>query len=395
MELLNYESALALLLGYKIDLKIVEIVLSEAVGEISAEDIYADRDYPPFNRASMDGIAFNAQLPHDYTKPFNCIDTVYAGSSVDLSLGINECVKIMTGAAVPHSANVVVRIEDCIESENGILCNKIPEKLFLYISNQGEDVSKGELVLNKNTKITPVVSSVLAAIGKAQVNVYKALEIGLISTGNELVDIDIIPNLVQIRDSNRVYLQAFLNAFPVKISFSKHAQDDMNDLKENISLSLQNDITILSGGVSAGEADYVPYVLKELGVKQIFHKVAIKPGKPIWVGTSQQGKLVIGLPGNPLSVQIASKIFIEPLLNSIFGLEPAKPVYLPMASPRKKPNALTEFIPASLLDSKTVQAIKFNGSGDILSACKAQGFFVHKPSQSDLVENSVVPFYFW
>jgi molybdopterin molybdotransferase len=219
----------------------------------------------------------------------------------------------------------------------------------------------------------------------------------IFSTGKEIKPVDFPVEQFQLRDSNSYTIAASLKHFGIEPSVRKIVQDDLHSLITAIQSVLTYNILILSGGVSAGDADFVPAALKECGVEEIFHKVKIKPGKPIWFGKHPNGLRVFALPGNPFAVQVACKIFIEPYLRSCFGLTPAHPLSIPISIERKKRVPFDEFFPAGFLhnNSLEVEPLSFNGSGDISAILNSAGIVRHSSAANDLTKGERVEFYPW
>jgi molybdopterin molybdotransferase len=304
----------------------------------------------------------------------------------------------MTGAPVPAGADAVIRFEDCKEENDIVQFNVNSVSPNQNIARQGEDTTVGKLILIKNIKLDETAISSLAVTGKSNVSVYKLPRVTIVSTGNEIVPIDAIPLPYQIWDSNAYSLKSFLKQYNISQLNCIHISDDTEKLYETLPGYLDVDILILSGGVSKGEADYIPEVLTALGIKEIFHRVKIKPGNPLWFGQLPSGGVVFGLPGNPVSVQIGYKIFIEPFLRKCFLMEEHSPLYLPLLQERNKKTTFTEYFPCKLITRNGVTGLepkKMNTSGDISATVGTDGIAVHPEETVMLKENTMVEFYFW
>jgi molybdopterin molybdotransferase len=273
------------------------------MGLILAENIVADRDFPPFNRVAMDGIAIRSSDAID----FKIEVTQYAGELQKTLQNSKNCIEVMTGAVLPLGCDTVIRYEDIdIQEVEGVKYAKITIpfneiKVGQNVHPQGSDRKVGDLLLRKGLKISPPEIAVKASVGKDKVLVENPPRVAVISTGDELVEITTNPGPYQIRMSNSYMLAGALAQVGIKANLF-HLRDDkellFNKLKEILA---NHDILLLSGGVSAGKKDFVPEILTDLGVKKLFHKVAQKPGKPFWFGKSEEGKTVFALPGNPVS----------------------------------------------------------------------------------------------
>jgi molybdopterin molybdotransferase len=376
-----------------------QIAIDEAYNCILSEDVCADRDYPPFNRSAMDGYAVvSSDFNNGQIVKLKLTEKLFAGGFSKNKVVSGTCIKIMTGAPVPEGADAVVRVEDTAEKDNVVEFVVTTVKVKQNIALQAEDAKSGDLIISKNTVLDARAIPVLAVLGKAMVNVYNQPKVAIVSTGNEVVSVESIILPHQIRDSNSYSIKNFLKKYAIDDIIVMHIADDKQKLIAEIEKLLDKDILILSGGVSKGDADYVPEVLMSLGVKQIFHRVQIKPGAPLWFGVMPNGGVVFGLPGNPVSVQVAVKIFIEPFIRACFEIERVKPLLLPIFSEKKKKTKLDEYFPCKIVTKNNVTGIvsnRMNGSGDVAATLGSDGIALH-PSNVDMVnENTVLEFYPW
>jgi molybdopterin molybdotransferase len=236
----------------------------------------------------------------------------------------------------------------------------------------------------------------LASLGKAFIKVYRKPNVAIISTGNEIKKVSeaILP--YHIRDSNTYSTTGFFYNYHITPAYKEIIPDDKEKLRAGIEKALEADILILSGGVSMGDADFIPEILQELGVKKIFHKIQIKPGKPLWFGKTES-TVVFALPGNPFSVQVAFKIFIEPYLRACMGMKQIIPLKLPIAGNKKKKTSFDEYFPCKIssLNQTRIQSVAFNGSGDIRAAIESDGIALHPSAQGDISEGEFMEFLFW
>lgn len=353
-----------------------KVLLDDALGRVVAEAVYADRDYPPFNRAAMDGYAIRREDFLKGVKIYRIIETVFAGTASDKLLAAGECFKIMTGASVPLSADCIVRKEDAGE-KNGVVSFSITEiKSFQNIAQKGEDIKQDIVVFNQPVNCTPSVIGVLASLGKHEVMVEKLPSIAIITTGNEVVPVGSMVTDVQIRNSNAHVLKALLKKRKLQPAYIRHVADDEKELESILSAALRYDLIIICGGVSAGDADYVPAVLSKLSVQKLFHKVAIRPGKPFWCGHKNK-TVVFALPGNPLSCLVTFTVFIDSFLQACFRL-PSEHISLPLQSERKQKAKLDEFFPVKIMGAPSALVpVAYNGSGDIRLGFEAQALALH------------------
>lgn len=396
----SIKEALSLILGQTRKPEPELVGIDEAYNRTLAADILADRDYPPFNRAMMDGFALNTDdWNTSQIRRFKVIEELHAGAVPKHRIGKGDCLKIMTGAAAPLEADVVIPVE-LSKQQGSFVTFDEKENLVKWrnIALQGEDRKAGEVLAKKGQICDAGVISVLAVTGKSKVQVVKLPTVSVISTGTELlrVEREVLPH--QIRDSNSYALQSLLKKYSIGLQHKLLVPDDKQQLKTAIEKGLQSEVLILSGGVSMGDADFVPEILKILGVKTIFHKVMIKPGKPLWFGKNETGTLVFGLPGNPMSCQVGFKIFVEPALRAMMGLSPASVLYLPMIGGHKKRSPFAEYFPARIVnkDGHTfIQQNPYNGSGDIAAMIGSDGLAVHPAGVKELEADTIVEFLAW
>lgn len=370
-----------------------EVPLHKATGRVLAEVIYADRDFPPFDRATKDGIA----IAFEGLQKGNqlCIDGVIAAGTPKYQLkSIDSCLEIMTGAMVPTNADTVIMYEDISILNDVATVHKLPLK-GINIHYQGSDTKKGSKILDANCRITSAGVGVLATVGKASVLVKKLPTITLVSTGNELVDVDRVPLPHQIRKSNIHSLFALLGQEHI-VPGLRHMPDEKTTLKKGLSEALQHsDVLMLSGGVSKGKFDFIPEVLSELGITKIFHGVMQQPGKPFWFGKHHQtGKLVFSFPGNPVSTFVNYHIYFKDWLYASLEL-PVPRLSITLKETIKVSGSLTRFFGVKTSLEKAVfwaNLIKDNGSGDLTSLVFADGFIRLSPKEDDYMKGDVVPF---
>ena len=303
---------------------ISEVPLLESLGLILAENIIADRDFPPFDRVAMDGVAVQNQAPpaprggagtllSDSVAPLLGAggafveSTQYAGEPQKSLQNSQNCIEVMTGAVLPLGCDTVIRYEDVeIQEIDGVKYAKITIpfseiKVGQNIHPQGSDRKAGDVLLTKGLKISPPEIAVMASVGKNKVLVENPPRVAVISTGDELVEITVNPQPYQIRMSNSYMLAGAMAQIGIKANLFHLTDDKALIFSKLQEILLNHDVVLLSGGVSAGKKDFIPDILTNLGIKKLFHKVAQKPGKPFWFGKSEEGKTVFALPGNPVS----------------------------------------------------------------------------------------------
>ena len=303
---------------------ISQVPLLESLGLILVENIIADRDFPPFDRVAMDGVAVQNQAPpaprggagtllSDSVAPLlgagGAIveSTQYAGEPQKSLQNSQNCIEVMTGAVLPLGCDTVIRYEDVeIQEIDGVKYAKIiipfsEIKVGQNIHPQGSDRKAGDVLLTKGLKISPPEIAVMASVGKDKVLVENPPRVAVISTGDELVEITVNPQPYQIRMSNSYMLAGAMAQIGIKANLFHLTDDKALIFSKLQEILLNHDVVLLSGGVSAGKKDFIPDILTNLGIKKLFHKVAQKPGKPFWFGKSEEGKTVFALPGNPVS----------------------------------------------------------------------------------------------
>jgi len=292
------------------------VPFQQAVGRVLAEDIKADRDLPPCNRVTMDGIAINYKAFETGIRSFNIKGTIAAGDAPIEIENSTQCVEIMTGGALPDSTDTVIRYED-VDIQNGlatIITGDIKKGQNLH--RKGKDKKQGEVVAIANQFIDATLVSMAASVGKDMLLVKKLPKVVIISTGDELVQVTAHPNPYQIRHSNNHTVKAALQQYCVNAHLL-HIPDDPIVTNEKIKQCVEDyDVIILCGGISMGKFDYVPQVLEELQVTKLFHKVQQRPGKPFWFGTHANGVRVFAFPGNPVSTFMCLYRYFIPWLKA-------------------------------------------------------------------------------
>ena len=347
--MLNYEVALRLIENEFLLLpkNIIEIPLLDAVGLTLAENIYADVDLPAFNYSGMDGFVIKFS---DQKREWNITGEIAAGNFKEYSVDLSSAVRIMTGGRIPSDADTVIPIEDVIETGNNLtLRNEAKLKQFQNIRYKGEDLKAGSVALPSGTLITPHNVSLAAACGKTKLKVYQKLTLGVLATGDELIDISESPAEDKVRSSNPYSLLAAISEMkllPVNLGIVK----DNKELLHNAVSSFLNsgiDVLLTSGGVSVGKYDYLKDVFNESGIETIFWRVNIRPGKPLFFGKYVNGnksKLVFGLPGNPVSSFVNFTVFIKPAIQKYYGYESYDLCPAALESPLKKKDSKRYFL---------------------------------------------------
>lgn len=378
----------------------ISLPLAEAYEHVLRENIISERDSPPFNRVAMDGISISYSAWKNGRREFIIQDIQKAGEAVKKLQSDEYCLEVMTGAVLPENSNCVIRVEDLIISDGiASLNDGLELEVMQNVHQKGSDHFQGSLLIHAGQKLNYPRTGVAASEGKSFVRVARMPSVAIISTGDELVDLDQDLKDYQIRMSNSYALQAALSRASVKNSKIFHLQDDLASLSEKISLILQEfDLLILSGGVSMGKFDYIPDVLKSLGVEKKFHKISQKPGKPLWYGISTSNKAVFALPGNPVSSLICFRRYILPAINKASGLSEVSREYALLSERVIFKKDLSFFMPVKLINDNAgliACPLKMNGSGDYASLISSDAF-VELDKNNDIFEaGQPVPLFRW
>lgn len=381
--MISFKAALQKVLNNTLNYGNEHVSLMQSTDRVLAETIFADRDFPPFDRATKDGIAINFNGVLSPNQTFKISGIAQAGSPQQTLQNNAECIEVMTGAMVPENADTVVMYEH-ISLENGAFSLLKPVTKGQNIHYKGSDVAKSEELLMPGLQITAAEIGVLASVGKSEILVKKLPKIAVIATGNELVEVDKKPLPYQIRKSNSFTLQALLAKEGISADLY-HMVDEPDILKEKLEVLLKNyDVLLLSGGVSKGKFDFLPETFDALGVEKIFHKVLQRPGKPFWFGKlKSQNTTIFSFPGNPVSTFVNYHVYFKPWLNKTLGLTtPEFAVFL--NEPITNKTDLTLFIGVNVsinngeLFAKTLTT---TGSGDLIGLSKVDGFIQLSPKQ--------------
>jgi len=374
------------------------VPLPEAGGEVLACDIAADRNIPPFPRAAMDGFAVVWTGKEDRS-PYRVIGTVNPGTRWSGECGDGDCIKIMTGAAVPPPFDTVIQVEQSQTGADGSVRFTEKARRGQNIAPEGDDARKGQVLIPAGTVLFPRHVATLAAVGQWEIPVFERPPVTILPTGSELKEPWEAAEGPMIRNSNAHFVRAALARLGAReVHYGGIVTDDPERIRERIREGLADDIFILSGGVSEGEVDVVPQCLAECGVEKVLHKVAVKPGKPLYIGRSPSGSVVIGLPGNPVAVMVHMAMLVKPLFLKASGAREylPKPIYLPLAGEASNRSVGKKFTPARIVSKggkSVVAEIPSNGSGDFISALRAEGVFEIPAGVSRLGPGDLVGFH--
>jgi molybdopterin molybdotransferase len=415
-----------------------EVLLLQAVGRVLAEPVAADRDFPPFPRATRDGFAVRAEDLASGIMLLRVVGQVKAGDTYDLPVATGEAVEIMTGAAVPMGANSVVMVEYTerkskeingkghegppSEESQGLVdiadddhvleiagaerirpeekrTEEFVEIQRTVISGEnvvaaGAEARAGQELLPRGVRLGSAQIALAAAAGRASVKVFRKPRVAILSTGDELVEVAEKPGASQIRNSNSYSLAAMVaecGGEPVQLPI---APDEEGKLTELIQEGLKADMLLLSGGVSMGKFDLVEQALKSLGAQFFFTGALIQPGKPVVFGEVGVVPL-FGLPGNPVSVMVTFELFAQQMVEALSGAEPSrlKSAKAKLKKDFRTKTGLTRFLPAMLdggLYDPEVEVVQWQGSGDMLAAARANCYLVVPPDREKLTKGEMV-----
>ena len=381
------------------------VALPRALGRTLAENLMADRDFPPFNRVAMDGIALRHAAWAAGQTQFLIEHTQYAGAPAHTLQNPAAAAEVMTGAVLPTGTDVVVRYEDIqIRDNQATIQTPPPEAPGVNIHRQAADRRIGDLLLPAGTRLGPAELAVAATVGAAELAVTRAARLAVVSTGDELVGIHETPLPHQIRRSNAYALQALFSQAGAEIALF-HLTDELTSLRQGLTniLAAGFDAVVLSGAVSKGRADHLPSLLQELGVVEIFHEVNQRPGKPLWFGARPEGPVVFGLPGNPVSTFLTACRYVRPWLRAV--QQPAGTAATGAASEAPAPAVLTvdiqfkprlaHFVPVRLaVDTdgrRLATPLRVGGSGDLTGLVGATAFLELPPEVDIFPAGSVWP----
>ncbi len=363
------------------------VALAQARGRVLAEDVAADRDYPPFHRSTRDGFAVRAADVRAVPVTLELLGEVRAGSFFAGQVTPGHAVQIMTGAPLPEGADAVVMLEYARVEGSRAKIERAVEP-WENVVGRGSEAAAGNIILSRGRRLGAGEIGLLASVGKAEVQVFRPPRVAILPTGDEVVSVEQTPEWFEIRNSNSFALGAQVEAaggVPCPVGI---ARDDEAELRRMILQGLEADLLLLSGGVSAGKYDLVERVLAELGAEFYFTSVAIRPGKPLVFGRVRN-KFFFGLPGNPVSTYVTFEMFARPAIALLGGGAFEAPVFLRarLRKPFRQKTGLTVFMPARVERAEgdpTVDRVGWQGSGDLVGIARANAFLVVHPEQTEL-----------
>ena len=369
--MIPFDEALRIVMGSAVPVGTETVAIGCSLGRALAEDVSSDIDMPPFNKAAMDGYACRRD---DLADELTVIETIPAGTPPTKRIGPGQCSKIMTGAMVPEGADCVIMVE-FTESPAPDRVRFTGGKTAGNICPVGEDIRTGDLVLSAGSIIGPAEIAVLATVGCVEPVVSRRVRIGVITTGDEIVEPDRRPAPWQIRNSNGYQLVAQAERMGAEVRYYGIAADAEEAIRAVLVEALESsDVVLLSGGVSMGDYDLVPGVMRACGVDLKFEKVAVKPGKPTVFGIAE-GAFCFGLPGNPVSTFILFEIMVKPFVCRLMGHDFDPPhIIAPIADTiRMRKTDRMAWMPVKLSEDGRATRLEFHGSAHSGSLCGADG----------------------
>jgi molybdopterin molybdotransferase len=369
--MISVEEALNLIQENLPDFGNAEASLSSSGSDVLREDLKADRDYPPFHRVMMDGIAVNFNVYREGKREFRIAGISPAGEPQKTLSDPSTCLEVMTGAPLPYGTDLVVPYEHLrIENAVATIVQEQDRKAMENVHLKGSDAKSGEILLRSGNQMNGPHWGIAASVGNDKIKIKKKASINIVSTGDELVEVNQIPEEHQIRRSNAHALKASLKLFGYENIELSHLPDEIPAIEEHYqTASKKHDVLIYSGGVSKGKFDYLPESWKKLGVKEILHGVTQRPGKPLWFGVDEKNKTVVmGLPGNPVSSLVClHRYFLQ-----------GKDIYAELAEEIVFKNALTYFVPVKIEFHATgklrAHPLRIKNSGEFSALAESDGF---------------------
>ena len=375
--MITVEEALEIIFYHQVDFGTELVSLNNAAGKILRESVTADRDFPPFDRVTMDGIAIHYQAFKNGSVSFVIEGEAPAGLPVVSLKDPGKCLEVMTGAVLPEGTDTVVRYED-VEIRDGIAKILIEEIRFQQnVHFQGMDRKQGDPIFRDGIALGPAQLGVCATVGQDPIQVSRTPKALIISTGDELVEVHEIPAPHQIRKSNIAQLRALLDIFKITPD-TLHLTDDYDEILTKLKNAVDDyDLILLSGGVSKGKYDFLPKALDELGVEKLFHKIRQRPGKPFWFGRKEHC-FVFAFPGNPVSSFMCANRYLRPWLAACLQQKIQQPEFAKLAEEVAFKPDLTYFLEVQLRSNTQgvleAHPVKGNGSGDLANLVDADAF---------------------
>jgi molybdopterin molybdotransferase len=386
--MIRFDEAFDIVMRSACHLGTERVSITDATNRVLAEDVESDADIPPFNKAAMDGYACRRE---DLANELAVIETILAGCTPKQTIGWTQCAKIMTGSIVPPGADCVI-MKEYVEllTENKI--RFVGEKTADNICQKGEDVKAGDIVLSKGTLLKPQHIAVLASVGHTQPLVAKRPRLAVIATGDELVSPASKPGPSQIRNSNSFQLASqaeSVGAIATNYGIGADMEEVLDDMVKKA--KAENDVVILSGGVSVGDYDLVCQILKENNIELLFEKVAVKPGRPTVFGVCDEA-FCFGLPGNPVSSFVMFELLVKPFLFKMMGhdFKPLRSQGVLIRTITREKAERDSWLPVVFTKDSKVVILEYHGSAHINALCEADGLLCVPAGAAEVKEGTTV-----
>jgi molybdopterin molybdotransferase len=382
-------------------LPIESLPLAQCAGAVLRENVYAERDEPPFDQVGMDGIALDSRSVAAGRRSFRVQATQAAGDPPLTLADSGACIEVMTGAVLPAGCDSVVPVEElALAHGEAALATAVRVEPWQNVGRRGSDTRQGTLLVSSGARLHAPEIAIAAAAGMARIRVSSQPMLAVISTGNELIEPGEPVLAHQVRRSNAYGIVSALREHGFQRVADDHLQDDAVELRARLRFHLEtHDVLVLSGGVSMGRFDLVPRALEELGVRAVFHKVAQRPGKPLWFGVAPSGAAVFGLPGKPVSSLVCLSRYVLPALFASLGQSPSAPERLALGAPVTLSAALTHFLPVRIEQDDWgrpwAMPAPTNGSSDFPALAGTDGFVELPPGPNTYKKGFVTRLYRW
>ncbi len=394
--MIGIEEATEIVLSKIRDWGVEDLPLEKAFGRLLREPLIADRDFPPYTRVTMDGIAIAYSAFASGQRQFPIEGLQAAGSPQKTLQNPDHCLEVMTGAVLPKGTDTVIPYEEVRIKEGvaEVIPNEFKQGKNAHL--QGLNRKRGEVIVPSGKWISAAELGVAATVGKSFLAVAALPKVCVITTGDELVEVDAVPLPHQIRKSNAYTIQALLREEGIEADLY-HMADKPEEIRLVLNSCLDKyDVLVLSGGVSKGKLDFVPEALATLGVEKLFHRVSQRPGKPFWFGESQERNTVVfALPGNPVSSFMCTCRYLKPYLRKSLGLSATNPLSACLAEDFSFAPSLTYFLQVRLEYTQDGRVLAYpvagKGSGDLANLCDAQAFLELPADRTDFFKGECFP----
>jgi molybdopterin molybdotransferase len=402
-QLMSVRQAIDAIDAEPVEPRVERVRLHAARGLRLAEDVVADRDYPPFDKSLMDGYAVRSADVRELPAVLRVVDVVPAGQWPRRGVGAGEAVAIMTGAPMPEGADAVVPVEDVEETPEGVRVLRAEPTPGRHLAKRGSDVPVGQKLLTRGVPLESPQLAVAASVGMAHPRVFVRPTVAVLGTGDEIVPADQMPAAAQIRDSNTLMLAALLERLGCAVRNLGTVADDVAAMRAAFEAGLDADVLFVTGGMSMGTRDFVPGLLREMGFQTRIAKLRIKPGKPFVfaVREAPRGRYVFGLPGNPVSAFVCTLRLASRLLTRLAGGVPRErwlsgriDVGLPPNGPREFYQPVVRQVPAGISSAQnelaTIHLLPWKGSADLFTLAQANALLVRPENEPPVAKGTLV-----